>query len=561
GGASAKPVAGQMVAISVMDLPGADEAVGRIGLNEAERQYVAGYVGQYFGEPEGTNGPVYVGAVVFALFLLGCLIVKGPVKWALLAATLLSVFLALGRNMQWFTDLFIDYVPMYSRFRTVESILVVAEFTIPLLAILALQKLLTAPEAFRRYRTAIYVAFGAAAFFCVVGWLFPQLYGPAISEGDRQLSDMIGYQLRQGGYPADAVAMFSIDNPAVATVVENLRYGMVKADSLRSLIFIILAFGAVMLPLTGKARPWMGVALVGILVCADLYTVNKRYLSHDSFCSPELSAADPFPLSQNDRAILADTAMNFRVMDIPGFYQAAPSYHHKTIGGYHAAKLTRYQDLIDRHLANFTRGQATEADMRVLDMLNARYIITPDGQLAFNDRALGNAWFVDSIVYVGNADEEMDALSLIDTRRVAVADRKFEPVLGSGVALPAVAGDSTVTASPAFIRETTYAPDRLTYTYESEIPRVAVFSEVYFPWGWEAEIDGKPAEIGRVNYLLRAISLPAGAHSVEMRFRPSSVTATVAVARVAVVLVYLLCLAALACALLATRKKEPRTEA
>lgn len=552
GGASARPVAGQMVPTSVMDLPGAAEAADRIGLNEAERQYVAGYASQYFGEPEGTNGPVYVGAVVFALFLLGCVIVKGPVKWALLAATLLSVFLALGRNMQWFTDLFIDYVPMYSRFRTVESILVIAEFTIPLLAVLGLQKLLTTPGAYVRYRKALYASFGAAALFCLAGWLFPQLYGPAISEGDQQLSDMIGYQLRQGGYPADAVAMFSIDNPAIAAVVGNLRYGLVKADSLRSLIFILLAFGAVALTATGKAKPWMGATLIALLVCADLYTVNKRYLSHDSFCSPELSAADPFPLSHNDRQILADTTMNFRVMDIPGFYQAAPSYHHKTIGGYHAAKLTRYQDLIDRHLANFTRGTASEADMGVLDMLNARYIITPDGQLALNDRAFGNAWFVDSVVYVDNADAEMAALSEIDLRHVAVADRKFRDALGTAAAPSATPGEP--------IRETTYAPDRLTYAYSSETPRVAVFSEVYFPWGWEAEIDGKPVEIARVNYLLRAVKVPAGTHRIEMRFAPESVSATVAAARVAVVAIYLLCAAALLFWLLSPRRAENEGE-
>ncbi len=536
GGASAKPVAGQMVATSVMDLPGAADAANRAGLGEAERQYMAGYVGQYFGEPEGTNGPVYVGAVIFALFVLGCLIVRGPVKWALLIATLLSVLLALGRNLQWLTDLFIDYVPMYSRFRTVESILVIAEFAIPLLAVLGLQKLLAAPGALTTYKRAIYASFGATALLCLAGWLFPQIYGPAISEGDQQLSEMIGYQLRQGGYPADVVAMFSIDNPAIASVAESLRYGLVKADSLRSLLFIIASFAVVMLCLKGRMKTKAGVALLALLVVADLYTVNKRYLSHESFCSPELSASDPFPLSANDRQILADTTQNFRVMDIPGFYQAAPSYHHKTIGGYHAAKLTRYQDLIDRHLGNFSRGAASEADMRVLDMLNARYIISPDGRLVFNDRALGNAWFVDSVAYVSGADAEMDALSTIDPAVTAAADAKFKPVLGaSSVAAP---GDT--------IYETSYAPDRLTYFSRSATPRVAVFSEVYFPWGWKAEIDGKPAELGRVNYVLRALAIPAGEHRVAMRFDPESVSATVSAARVCVSLIYLLVLAAVA---------------
>ncbi|MDE5941817.1 MAG: YfhO family protein, partial [Muribaculaceae bacterium] len=501
----------------------------------------------YFGEPEGTNGPVYAGAIIFTLFVLGCLIVRGPVKWALLALTLMSVFLALGRNMMWLTDLFIDYVPMYSRFRTVESILVIAEFTIPLLAILGLQKLLCGKEGIASHRRAIYASFGATALLCAAGWLFPAVYGPAITEGDIQISNMIGYQLMQAGYPGEAVSMFSINNPAIASAVEQLRYSMVKADSLRSLIFIALAFGAVMLCMTRNAKPWMTAAIIGVLVAADLYTVNKRYLNHDSFCTPQISATDPFPLSANDRAILADTAMNFRVMDVPGFYQAAPSYHHKAVGGYHAAKLTRYQDLIDRHLGNFPAGNPTEADMRVLNMLNARYIIGQDGTLHLNDQALGNAWFVDSIAYVDNADSEMNALATLDPASSAVADRRFREILGE-TAAPTQPGDT--------IFETSYAPDRLTYSAHSARGGLAVFSEVFFPWGWKCMIDGKEAEIGRVNYLLRAVRIPAGDHTVEMTFRPASVTATVNVARASVTLIYLLVAAALIMALSRPVKPE-----
>ena len=540
GGASARPVNGNLQATSVMELDGAREAAAAAGLNEGEYQYLVNYVGQYFGEPESTNGPVYVGAIIFTLFLLGCIIVKGPVKWALLAATVLSLLLALGRNLQWFTDLFIDYVPMYARFRTVESILVIAEFTIPLLAILALQKLLCGKEPIGHYRRAIYASFGATALLCLAGWLFPAVYGPAITEGDIQISNMLGYQLMQAGYPSEAVGMFSINNPAIAAVVEQLRYSMVKADSLRSLIFIVLAFGALMLCMSRNAKPWMAATIIGVLVAADLYTVNKRYLNHDSFCTPQITATDPFPMSANDRAIKADTAMNYRLMDIPGFYQAAPSYHHKTIGGYHAAKLTRYQDLIDRHLGNFTSGNPTEADMRVLDMLNARYIIDPQGQLHVNGEALGNAWFVDSISYVDGADAEMNALQTLDPATRAVADRRFSAILGNDI--PAKAPGDT-------IFETSYAPDRLTYSAHTEKGGLAVFSEVFFPWGWKLSIDGKEAEIGRVNYLLRAVRIPAGTHSIEMTFRPASVTATVGIARASVIIVYIMVLAALLMAL------------
>ena len=546
GGASARPVNGNLQATSVMELDGASEAAAAAGINEGEYQYLVNYVSQYFGEPESTNGPVYVGAIIFTLFLLGCIIVKGPVKWALLVATVLSLLLALGRNLQWFTDLFIDYVPMYAKFRTVESILVVAEFTIPLLAILALQQLLRNPGEATRYRRAIYTSFGLTALLCLAGYLFPAIYGPAISQGDVQLSDMLGYQLQQAGYPQEAVSMFSISNPVIAGVVEQLRFSMVKADSLRSLIFILLAFGAVILCTTRRLKPWVAVTIIGVLIAVDLYTVDKRYLNHDSFCPPELSAADPFPLSATDKAILADTAMNYRVMDIPQFYQAAPSRHHKAVGGYHAAKLTRYQDLIDRHLSHFTSGNPTEADFRVLDMLNARYIVGPDGKPTLNDRALGNAWFVDSISYVDTPDQEMDALSTIDPATEAVADKRFEPVLGqAGTVAP---GDT--------IYETTYAPDRLTYKARSANGGVAVFSEVFFPWGWEAKIDGQPAEIGRVNYILRAIAIPAGEHSIEMTFRPTSVTRTVAAARVSVAIIYILLALALLQSLTTPRKEN-----
>lgn len=530
GGASARPEQGRMVPTSVMEVDGAQEKAG--ALNQAEIQYVSDYVGQYFGEPEGTNGPVYVGAVIFVLFLLGCVIVRGPLKWALLVMTLLSVFLALGRNMQWLTDLFIDYIPMYSRFRTVESILVIAEFTMPVLAILALQKLLTTPKAFDRYFRPICVCFGLTALICLAGWLAPSLYGPAISDSDIQISNMIGLQLQYAGYPREVAAQYSINNPVIARFVTDIRHDMVSADSLRSLIFVILTFGILWLCLKQKCKTWQGAAMIGLLVVIDLYSVDKRYLSHDSFCPPELSATDPFPLNDNDRQILADTAMNYRVMDIPRFQSAEPSYHHKMIGGYHAAKLTRYQDLIDRHLGKFTSSEEVgQADFNVLNMLNAKYFIAADNSLMVNPDALGNAWFVDTVEIVDGADAEMAALDRINPATTAVTDREFASIVGKQ-AKPKISGDT--------IFETSYTPSSLTYSATTANGGVAVFSEVYFPWGWEAEIDGKPAEIARVNYLLRAMFIPAGHHKIEMRFNPRSVSATVGVARTSVITIYIL---------------------
>jgi hypothetical protein len=300
-----------------------------------------------------------------------------------------------------------------------------------------------------------------------------------------------------------------------------------------------------MLCIKGKIKKSYGVAIIGLLTVLDLYMVDKRYLNHDSFCPPDLSAADPFPLNDNDRQILADTAMNYRVMDIPRFGSAEPSYPHKMIGGYHAAKLTRYQDLIDRHLAHFTTGDINDADLEVLNMLNARYLVDQEGKLHFNDEALGNAWFVDRVTFVDGADAEMDALDTLNPATEAVADKQFRNILANSHRAP---GDT--------IFETSYAPDRLTYSAQTRKGAVAVFSEVYFPWGWDCTIDGQPAEIARVNYLLRAVNIPAGDSTIELTFKPQSVTNTVAIARVCVIAIYLLLLIAIVAAF-AKPEKQP----
>lgn len=542
GGASAKPVKGEMHPMSLSDLDEAQEMLTNGSLDPTQGQFLQ-YLSQYFGEPEGTNGPVYVGVIVFALFLVGCFIVKGPLKWALVVMTVVSILLALGRNCMWFTDFFIDYIPMYSKFRTVESILVIAEFTIPVLAILALQKIITSP---REYKTAVCWSFGIVAFFCLAGLFVPSFYGSAVTSNDEQMSAMIGQQLAAQGYPREVVTMFSLDNPVIFQAVKSLRYSMVQSDSLRSLIFLAISFGALVLLYYGKIKAVWATAAVGLLVLVDLYSVNKRYVNHESFVAETMAITDPFPMTPADRQILQDTTSSYRVMDIQRFWQAAPSFRHKTIGGYHAAKLTRYQDLIDRHLAAVTMGRPSDADMRVLDMLNARYIVTSPEQAVINPHALGNAWFVDNLEFVKGADAEMDALDTIDPATEAVADDKFKDIIKN--ASPKEQGDT--------IFLTKYAPNRLTYHSDSRGDRLAVFSEVYFPYGWHATVDGNPAEIGRVNYLLRAINIPAGNHTVEMWFDPDSIHKTVSVATVSVILIYLLLAGAL---FMLVRNYRPKT--
>ena len=522
GGASARPAKGQFTMMNLSDLPDAG------GYGQMEQQYLS-YMSQYFGDPEGTNGPVYVGALIFALFLMGCVIVKGPMKWALLALTVFSIVLAWGKHAMTFTDIMLAVAPMYSKFRTVESILVIAEFTMPLLAVMALQQIVTTPDCYARYRKPLFWCFGITLALCVLGYIAPGIYGSAITDNDRMIDGYITSSLVQQGYDSATARGFSLSNPDIYAAVEGLRYGLVSADAMRSLIFVALGGLVLLFFMRGKLKRAAAVAVVGILVLADLYGVNKRYLSHDSFAPKELTVGDPIAMTPADRQILADTAMNYRVMDIPRFFSSDPSYYHKTIGGYHAAKLTRYQDMIDRHLSNFTKGTQTDADWNVLNMLNARYVVGMDGSALYNPEAMGNAWWVENVAYVDGADQEMARLGEIDPARAAVADKRFRSVLGDGA--PVAQGDT--------IYETSYAPDRLTYRARSANGGVAVFSEVYFPWGWDVTIDGKPAELGRVDYVLRALRIPAGEHVVEMTFDPKSVRTADTLATVAIILIYI----------------------
>ncbi len=541
GGASARPEQGKFKTMSLGELDGAREH------GQIEQQYLS-YMSQYFGDPEGTNGPVYVGALIFALFLLGCIIVKGPLKWALVALTVFSIVLAWGRHAMTFTDIMLSVVPMYSKFRTVESILVIAEFTMPLLAVMALQQLLVTEGAYARYRKAFFWSFGITLGLCVIGWLAPGMFGSAISDNDRMIDGYIMSSLVQQGYDNSTARQFSLSNPAIYSAVESLRYGLVSADALRSLLIAGIGGAFIMLFMTGRIRAVWTVAAVGVLVLADLYSINKRYLSHDSFAPKQLTVGAPIAKTPADEMILRDTMQNYRVMDIPRFYSADPSYYHKTIGGYHAAKLTRYQDLIDRHLSHFTQDSQTDADWNVLNMLNARYIVGMDGRPLLNPEAMGNAWWVEKLSYVDNADAEMDGLSRINPAVEAVADSRFRATLGDGAAV--APGDT--------IYETTYAPDRLTYRAKSANGGVAVFSEVYFPWGWEVTIDGKPAEIGRVNYVLRALRVPAGEHEIVMTFDPKSLRATTALATVSIILIYIAAAAAFFFAVRPRKRKEDK---
>lgn len=563
GGATARPEGGQMVHMGLDRLPDAAKYQ-----NQPVAQLLA-YMPQYFNDSEGTNGPVYVGAIVCALFLLGCLIVRGPLKWALLGVSVLALLLALGRNCAWLTDFMIYHFPLYNKFRAVESILVIVEFAMPVLGVLALHKLLTTPrsEAPRLMRPLL-IAFGIPAAVCLAAALWPGMFGSAITAQDQATSQAFQQQIiemgqQYGASPAqiqDAAYGYSLGNPANIEIIEDLRYGLVRDDALRSLLFLAIGAGLLMLMLRGSLKQGLAIGLLGAAVLTDLYGTDKRYVSHDSFCTPEVAVADPFAPDAIDRVILADTTAGYRVMDIPGFNSPQRSYHHRMLGGYHAAKLNRYEDLIQRRLNYVTHygydpalrldsvralygsgderavADALAASYGTLDMLNARYIITGDKEapVVVNTSAMGPAWFIDSLAYVDGAEAEMSALAHIDVHHAAVADTRFASVLGTEC--PSLAPGDTIAL-------TSYAPNRLAYTATTRSGGIGVFSEVYFPWGWKATIDGEPAPLARVNYVLRAMRLPAGRHEVVMTFDPDSIHTSGALAYACVSIIYMLVLA------------------
>lgn len=462
---------------------------------------------QYFGDQPMTNGPVYVGALIFALFILGLIIVKGPVKWALFAVTVLSVALSWGHNMMWLTDWFIDHFPLYNKFRTVASILVIAEFTMPLLAALALQKIVTTPDFFKLHSKAFFGSFGISIFFCLLGMMAPSVFGSGISQME---ADMFAEYAAQG-----------YDLSPLYASLQDARMAMVSADALRSFVFLVIGAALFRLYFKNilKKEALCGALLVVVLI--DMYPVDKRYLNTKSFSMKPAMAQQTIEPRPVDLQILQDTAMNYRVMDLSRFGDAMPSYFHKCIGGYHAAKLTRYQDLIDR--------QISKNNVEVLNMLNAKYLVVDDTTAHINPEALGNGWFVDKVTYVKGAQAEMAVLDTLHTAVGAVADESFRSVLGEAKAV--MPGDTII--------ETVYKPNELHYKTISRNGGLAVFSEIYFPWGWTATVDGKEVPVGRVNYVLRALQLPAGEHTVVFRFDPQSVHTTETVAYASVALIYL----------------------
>ena len=492
---------------------------------KCDSQY-AQYVGQwyqYWGDQPFTAGPVYVGAFVMMLFVLSLFIVKGPMKWALLAVTVLSILLSWGKYFMPLTNVFIDYVPMYAKFRTVSSILVIAEFTIPLLAMMGLKAIVDDPTLLGRKMRWVYVSFGLTGGLCLLFALMPTAFFDFNSVADRM-------QLSQ--YVSQEYLGPMLDN------IAKVRAAVFTADCWRSFWVIVIGLVILLVYKFGKLKtPVMAGALL-VLCLVDLWTVNKRYLN-DSMFVDKTMREQPISKSAAEEQILQDQSLDFRVFNLASdtFNENETSFYFKSVGGYHPAKLRRYQEMIDAYIAPekntlFKAVVEAQGDITkvkgdslfpVLNMLNTKYFIFPlqnNQTLPMqNPYAMGNAWMVDKVTYVATANEEIDGVGKVDLRHEAVADKRFEETLGA----------STAQDSTSAVTLLSYEPNRLKYEVNSEKGGVVVFSEIYYP-GWTATVDGKEVELGRVNYILRALRVEGGNHQVELAFFPRSITTTETIA-------------------------------
>ena len=454
----------------------------------------------YWGDQPFTSGPVYIGAVICFLFVLGAFIVKGRLKWWLVTCTLLSFALAWGHNMMWLTDIFLDYVPGYNKFRTVSMILVIAELSIPFLGFLALKEVLSEKTDKEEVMSSLKYALGITGGLCLILAFMGSFLFDFVSPGDAQLPDFI------------------------VSALESDRASLLRSDSLRSLFFILLTGLSIYLFHTKKIKMLAFAAVLAVLVLADMLPVNKRYLNADDFVKAR-KMEQPFQKTTVDTQILEDKELNFRVYNLAERLDAGArtSYFHNNIAGYHGAKLKRYQELMDMQLS--------KANASVVNMLNTKYIIRkgPSGDLiaSQNPSRYGPAWLVKEVKVVANADEEMNLLSTFDLSNKALVDQRF------GLSTTSYSATGSILLS-------SYEPNHLVYDVNVDEASFAVFSEIFYDKGWNAYINGELNQHYRVNYVLRGMNLPKGEYQVEFKFEPQSVAIGSSISLVCSVLIYLL---------------------
>ncbi|MFI3285120.1 MAG: YfhO family protein [Rikenellaceae bacterium] len=441
----------------------------------------------YWGPQSFTGGPTYIGAVIFFLALLALLTTSGRERWWLLSITFIMILLSWGRHFMWFTELMFNILPGYNKFRTVSMTLVVVEWALPLLAVFSLSKLWSMEQGkeliLKRLKLSTLLLGGLLLLFAVAG---AALFNFGADDGFKML---VG-----AGFPEDLAS-------SVAHAMAAERFEVMRLDTLRSLLFVLATAATVWLMVVGRFKRGVMLVVIGILVVLDLVPVNRRYLNEEDFVAARQAKIHP---TEIDTEILKDSDLGYRVLNlsVSPFNDATTSYFHRSVGGYHGAKLSRYQDIIDSYFTS-------SLNQSVLDMLNTRYIISADESgapaLMVNDDALGAAWIVSGIRSVDSPRAEIDALATTDLRNTAVVDKSFAVApreFGSGV-----------------VELVEYQPNYLRYTTQTDKPSVVLFSEIYYPKGWRAYIDGVEAPYFRANYILRAMEIPAGEHTVEWRFR------------------------------------------
>lgn len=471
-------------------------------MEKADQAYAESIAGQnqYWGDQPFTSGPVYVGAIMIFLFVLGLFIVNNNLRWWLLAATILSIMLAWGKNFMPLTDFFLHYVPGYNKFRAVSMTLVIAEVAIPVLAMLALSEIFKRPQILKEKMKFFYISLILTAGIALVFYMLPQTFFSFLNQGE---TEAIASQKAK----LDAAQLAQFD--ALIYNLKLVRIAIFKSDAIRSFFFILLSAATIWLYSINKINKTILIVGISALIALDMIPVAKRYLNNDNFAN-KTQVTNPYKPSEADLMILKDSDPNFRVynLTVSPFQDASTSYFHKSIGGYHGAKLRRYQELFDHHISKNNEA--------VLDMLNTKYYIYPDQNkrptLQINMNALGHAWFVKEFKLVDNADQEIDALTGFDPATTAIVDKRFAENLNNFSPKP---------DSNAVIELTKYLPNKLDYSYNAATDQLAVFSEIYYDKGWKAFIDGKPVPHFRVNYVLRAMVVPAGKHQIEFRFEPS----------------------------------------
>ena len=461
------------------------------------------FVGQqnhYWGDQPFTSGPVYAGAIVLFFFILALFYVKGPLKWGLLLATILSIMLAWGKNFMPLTNFFIDFIPGYNKFRAVSMTLVMAEFTIPALAFLGLHQLYQKPELLKIKSKEFLTALGLTAGIALVFYIAPTVFFKFTSQME---SEYFTSQMSQNQQASAQISLF-LSN------LEQARIAIFRSDAIRSFLFIVLAAAVTLAFSFKKIRGPVFVLLIAGLMLVDMWPINKRYLNESNFQARRL-VENPYQPTQANLQVLQDTDPHFRVLNraVNTFNETATSWFHKSLGGYHGAKLQFYQDLIEFHIE--------PGNMAVLNMLNTKYLILPDENRQpvahINPGALGNAWFVQDIQIAESADEEILALNEFEPERTAIVHKAFSGHLDGHTLRP---------DSLASISLSEYKPNYLKYRYNTETDQLAVFSEVYYPEGWVVKINGQKEKALRVNYVLRALVVPAGSGEIEFEFRPAA---------------------------------------